>query len=211
MTKTKVLLTPVLAIAAVAAILVIGRGGTQPAAAEQSAAPQPVAASSAYGVFGAPASTAFTAAESAGRDRAVAGVPPRAAVDPRLTRMVRSDATSRIYAMAGATAVCLHVEEPVNAGIAPGWGSTSCGSLADSKIRDRPMTCTTLLNGGRWQLSALVPDGVRSVKVETSTGDVIDLEVVENAVSRTFDAEPTRVTWTLADGTADSLDPWSNQ
>lgn len=208
MTKTKVLLAPVLAIVAIAVILAIGSAGTQRAAAGQSAAPGLVTASSVYGVFRAPASTNLTAAELAGRVRAVAGVPPRAAPDPSLTRMLRSDASGRMYAMASDTAICLHVEAAVGTGVSPGRGSTSCGSLADPHVRSRRTTST--LDGGRWHFSALVPDGIRSLKVQTRNGEGTELDVVDNAVSRVFEAEPTVVTWTLADGTTDSLDPWSS-
>jgi hypothetical protein len=73
------------------------------------------------------------------------------------------------------------------------------------------MTSTTLLDGGRWHFSALVPEAIRSLSVQTRNGEVTELDIVDSAVSRAFDAEPSRVTWISADGNADSVDPWSGR
>jgi hypothetical protein len=202
------LLLAVLLSSIAGALVWVGRGAPD-ASAGPGITRQPESPAAVFSVFGSvPRAGSIVRLESAARLRAERLVPAAAAVDPHLTRALRSDPTSVMYALAGDSAVCLHVEEGVPAGTRPRWGSSGCGSVPDTT---RPMTSTTLLDGGRWHFSALVPDGIESVSVRTADGHSYELLVLDNAVSRELTSQPTRVEWTSGDGTRGSLEPWSDR
>jgi hypothetical protein len=168
------------------------------------AAPQTRSAGEIYRVFRTPPAR-FADSAVATRAESLAGraISP----DPAFTRFLGSTAHSRVVAVVGSGSVCLHVEQAVPAGERPSWGGSGCARLADPVIAREPVAGTTVIGRGRWQFTALVPDGIESLRLETAAGPQV-LDVVDNAVAIELDSKPTGLSWTTADGTSGSGQPW---
>jgi hypothetical protein len=142
----------------------------------------------------------------------VASLAPKAiAADAASTRALASTHAARVLAIAGNDAVCLHVEQASNGSQRPAWANVSCGKLSDPLTANSPMSSTTFAGDGVWQFSALVPDGITTVEVETASGEHKVLPVRTNAVATDLSSEPLHLSWTATDGSRHTQEAWSNR
>lgn len=175
-----------------------------PATSGTPPASQAPPASSIYKVFGDAGQqpvpgAARTRAESSQR---------RVQPNPARTRLLASAGDVSVFGLTDDRSVCLYMEKTTRNG-ERSLGSAGCAPLDSADIRTKPLISTVYLGGDRYQLSALVPDGIDSVTLTTEAGTKT-YAIANNALTTELASKPRSVTWGTAPGDTRSAEPWSD-
>lgn len=137
-------------------------------------------------------------------DRLPAKLPKSGDADSSRARRVGSSSVLRIWLVPGKKNVCV-----VTRFVSAKAGSTGCGLAAAAYNRGEVAAAGTIVGPWRWRphrlaFYAVVPDGVRSVRLVREGRMLRQLAVRNNAVEARV-GRATHAEWTGADGTAQRL------
>jgi hypothetical protein len=114
-------------------------------------------------------------------------------VDPAGLRLVRDQPNLKVAIIPDPSLICLWSQ------VEGGAGAVDCAIAESAADAKRPLMSATILGDGRWRVTGLMVDGIRSAAIQSAEGAVV-APVVDNVFSAVVDHTPTAVTWDGPDG-----------
>ncbi len=179
------------AVLSAAAVAIVVFGGTS----SQGAAPEPPA-SSVLAVLrggGVPVPDAQAPAVQA-------SFPADVAAEAGPVFIARSDPASQVVIKETVQGVCIGVSEKASSN-----NSAACTTPASAKDAAHPMVNTTLLDAGRYRVTALLIDGISSVVLTDVGGTAKTVDVTNNIANTVLTHAPSSMRWTLPNGRPASM------
>jgi hypothetical protein len=119
-------------------------------------------------------------------------------------KVVRTFSNRSVLVAAGNDLVCVR-DRTGGQGLG-GGGGMGCAPTADAINPATPVVVRGQLDHDTFVVTALLPDGIKSLQVQTSDGSLVDVPTINNVASQTVKAQAQTLSWIDADGQQHSLD-----